>query len=183
MGYGIEGKKIRLVPLDYDRHFENALRWINDLDSTTWIGMQDMPISRLAEKDWFEARARAGNDEFMWAIETLNGGHIGFSNLFKVSYISGNAESGSMIGDASHRGKGLGTDAARVRAWFAFECLGLRTLYSAYIEGNEASARMQAAVGYEIWGRCPDAIWKRGQHRAMVHTYLTREKWLKLREG
>ncbi len=180
MGYGIEGKKTRLVPMDVEQHLDNAQRWINDLTNTEWIGTPDMPMSHLKEKEWFIARCLAGSDEVNWAIETLDGHHIGFSNLFKINYRNGTAESGSLIGDSSFRGKGYGSDAARVRAWFAFHCLGLQTIYSSYFEENEGSALMQAASGYEIWGRQPHAAWKRGAHRTMVHTYLTREMWLKL---
>jgi len=182
MGYGLEGKKVRLAPMDFERHFDNAVRWINDLKNTTWIGTHDVPMTKVAEKDWFEARCKAGKDEMNWAIETLDGHHIGFSNLFHIYYMHGTAESGSMIGDSEFRGKGHGSDAARLRAWFAFECLGLRMLYSSYFEENEASGRMQAAAGYQIWGRKPQAMWKRGAHRTMVHTYLSREHWLTLRE-
>ncbi len=182
MTYGLEGKKVRLMPLDYDRHFENALRWINDLTNTEWIGTPDFPMSRMKEKEWFEARCMAERDEANWAIETLSGEHIGFSNLFRINFINGTAESGSLIGEASYRGKGYGSDAARVRAWYAFECLGLQTIYSSYFEENEISAKMQEAAGYEIWGRQPNAAWKRGAYRTVIHTFLTRDKFATLKE-
>lgn len=182
MGYGIEGKKVRLVPMDLEKHFDNACRWINDLSNTTWIGTPDYPMSRLKEKEWFEARCLAGREEVNWAIETLSGEHIGFSNLFRINFINGTAESGSMIGEVNFRGKGYGSDGARIRAWYAFECLGLQTLYSTYIEDNDGSAQMQAAAGYEIWGRQPNALWKRGAHRTMVHTFLTKVRWHELQQ-
>ncbi len=180
MGQGYEGVKVRLIPMEIERHFENALRWINDPHNTQWIGTLDMPMSRLAELEWFEARCRAGRTEANWAIETLTGQHIGFSSLFNIDFVNRIADSGSMIGDQSFRGKGYGSDAARVRAKFAFECLGLQTIFSSYFEENEGSARMQAAAGYEIWGRKPRAMWKRGAHRTMVHTFLTVDRWREL---
>jgi RimJ/RimL family protein N-acetyltransferase len=183
MASGIEGKKVRLVPMDVEKHFENAYRWINDLENTEWIGTIDFPMSRLKEREWFDARCMEGIEQVNWAIETLSGEHIGFSNLFKIDYIHRTALSGSMIGDSTFRGKGYGSDAARLRAWYAFHCLGLQTLFSSYFEGNEPSGQMQAAAGYEIWGRQPNAHWKRGQFRTMVHTYLTAEKWRSLNEG
>jgi RimJ/RimL family protein N-acetyltransferase len=180
MGYGLEGKKVRLVPMDPDRHFENAVRWINDLANTTWISIPEFPTTKAKEREWFDARCLAGQSEANWAIETMSGEHIGFSGLFHIDFVNRTADSGSLIGEANFRGKGYGSDAAKVRAWFAFECLGLQTLFSSYFEENEGSAQMQAAVGYEIWGRKPNAIWKRGEFRTMVHTFLTRDKWLSL---
>lgn len=181
MGYGLEGKKVRLVPMSVERHFENAIKWINDPDNTMWIGTLELPMSREKERLWFDARCTAGNDEANWAIETLSGEHIGFSNLFSITYVHRHGTSGSMIGEATFRGKGYGSDAARVRADFAFENLGLEALFSSYFEGNEGSARMQAAAGYEVWGRQPLAMWKRGELRTMVHTVLTRTRWKELR--
>ena len=83
MATGSEGKKVRLVPMDPDRHFENAVKWINDPNATEWIGTMDMPMTKLKEKEWFEARCMADGSEVNWAIETLSGEHIGFSNLFQ----------------------------------------------------------------------------------------------------
>lgn len=34
MAYGWTGEKVRLVPLDKAKHFENALCWLNDPDIT-----------------------------------------------------------------------------------------------------------------------------------------------------
>jgi RimJ/RimL family protein N-acetyltransferase len=177
---GYEGKKTRLVPLDFDRHFENAFAWINDPECTQWIAGGDYPISRLAEKDWFEQRQRDGESAAFFAIETLEGEHIGFSSLIHIEPRHGTATSGSMIGIHEHRGKGNGSDAARVRAYYAFEVLNLRMIFSGYIEGNERSKRMQEAVGYGEWGRQYGALWKRGAYRDHVHTVLTRDRWREL---
>ena len=63
MGLGWEGEKVRLVPLDFDRHFENCYRWINDPDTNEWLAVGDFPMSRLAEKEWFEARQLSTSPE------------------------------------------------------------------------------------------------------------------------
>ena len=46
MGYGWEGEKIRLVPLDRDKHLENAVRWFNDPEVTRWLETGDWPLTR-----------------------------------------------------------------------------------------------------------------------------------------
>lgn len=180
MGFGYEGKKVRLVPMDMDLHFENAYRWINDPEISAWLAVGHFPISRLAEKEWFEATQKLDPSRANFAIETLDGEHIGFSGLFRIDFQSSTAHSGSIIGNRNHWEKGLGSDAARLRAWYGFEILGLRTLYSDYLEGNVRSERMQAAAGYQIWGRQPDAVFKNGGHRALIHTVLTKARWEQL---
>lgn len=179
MGFGYDGVKTRLVPLDFDRHFENAFKWINDPEISEWLAVGDYPISRLAEKEWFEGRQKAEPNEATFAIETLDGRHVGISGLFDINHMHGTAKSGSMIG-REFWGKGYGSDAARVRAFYAFHVLGLRMIFSSYLGGNDRSRFMQDAVGYVEWGREPGSLWKRGAYRDHVHTVLTRERWLEM---
>lgn len=178
MAYGWEGERVRLVPLDWDRHFENCLRWINDPVVTEHLIMGDFPMTRLAEKDWFEnwARKTAGH-EIIFAIETLEGKHIGNSGIHDIEFRHGTAMTGSLIGEVDEWGKGYGTDAAMIRSRYCFDVLGLRLLRSSYFEGNDRSARMQARAGYEVVGRWPKSIWKRGAYRDEVLTCLSRERW------
>ena len=177
MGIGWEGEKVRLVPLDFDRHFENCYRWINDPEVNEWLAIGDFPMSRLAEKEWFEERQKSTCPELAMAIETLDGVHIGNTGVHRIDFRNGTAITGSLIGDPAERGKGYGTDAAKVRAWYCFHVLGLRMLYSEYLAGNDLSKRMQEKSGYKQYGVRPQAIWKRGEHRDMVLTYLSREDW------
>lgn len=183
MAHGWEGDLVRLVPLDFDKHFENCLRWINDPEVTQFLLMGDFPTSRLAEKDWFEGRtSKVGGDDLLFAIETKDGQHIGNSGIHEIDHRSGTAVTGTLIGQIDEWGKGYGTDAARVRARYCFDVLNLRLLKSSYFEGNERSARMQENAGYEVVGRYPKVFWKRGMYRDEILTCLTRERWESLQK-
>ncbi len=180
MAFGWEGKKTRLVPLDYDRHFENCYRWINDPSVSEWLAVGDHPMGRIAEKEWFDQAQKPSDTAVQFAIETLEGRHIGNSGLFQMNLKHGITMSGSLIGETADRGKGLGTDSAITRAHYAFHVLGLRMMFSEYFVGNTGSERMQMKVGYTECGRKPQAFWKRGAYRDMVSTVLTRERFYEL---
>jgi RimJ/RimL family protein N-acetyltransferase len=180
MATGWSSERLRLVPLDEERHFENCLRWINDPDVNEWLAVGDLPITRAAEREWFERASKQSETDVTFAIETLEGRHIGQSGVHFISYKHGTALTGSFIGDPQERGKGYGTEAAVLRAWFCFHVLGLRILTSEYIGGNERSKRMQEKAGYVEYGRLPSSFWKRGEHRDKVKTYLTRERFFEL---
>jgi RimJ/RimL family protein N-acetyltransferase len=182
MAFGWEGESVRLVPLDQDKHLENALLWMNDPDVTRWLLVGDFPISRLAEIAYFEARSKQDESDIAWAIETLDGRHIGFSGLHRISHFHKTAISGTVLGDPNDWGKGLGTDAARVRARYAFEVLWLRMVQSGVLEGNDRSIGMQKKVGYEIVGCIPKKYWKRGAFRDEIVTCLTRERFAESEE-
>ncbi len=168
MSYGWEGEKVRLVPLDKERHLNNALRWLNDPEVTQWLLIGDFPLTRMAEEDWFDSQKEVGEKTISFSIETLEGEHVGFSGLHNVNYRHGYAETGTFIGAKECWGKGLGTDAALVRVRYAFEVLGVRLLLSGYLDGNLRSKRMLEKAGYREYGRVPKQLFKRGAYRDHV---------------
>lgn len=176
MGIGWEGEKVRLVPLDKERHLENALLWWNDAEITRFTLLGDMPLTRLAEEEWFEKMCAQSSSQtatdIVFAVETLEGGeHVGFTGLHQINWRHGSAQSGTIIGE---RGRGYGSDAARVRTRYAFEILGLRLLLSDVMAENAASLRMLEKAGYKEVGRTPRRYWRRGAYRDAVILALER---------
>ncbi|MGD1146780.1 MAG: GNAT family protein [Thermoanaerobaculaceae bacterium] len=168
MGFGWEGEKVRLVPLEKERHLANAVVWPNDPAVTEWTLIGDTPIARLAEEELFDRMMRGDAAEITFAVETLAGEHIGFTGLHRIDYRHGVALTGSVIGRRDLWGQGLGTDMARTRTRYAFEVLGLRMLLSEALEGNEASIRMLTRCGYAEVGRIPRRYFKRGAYRDAI---------------
>ena len=176
---GFEGQLVRLVAIDYDRHGDNALRWLSDPDTLATLGIGYWPLTAKMEREYFETATKHG-ENIPFAIETLDGVHIGMSGVHNISLLHGTATTGSFIGETEYRGKGYGTDAARVRARYCFETINLQMLYSEFLDGNQASARMQEKAGYRIWGTKPRALWKDGKYIDLVQTCLDRETWLSI---
>jgi len=165
MAYGWEGEKVRLVPLDKDQHLENALSWFNDPEITAWLETGDWPLTRGTEEEFFRAAERPDKASVQFAVETLDGEHVGFSGLRSIDWQSRVAVSGSVIGRHEMWGGGLGTDSARVRSLYAFDVLGLRMLIATVIADNTRSMGMLQTVGYREVGRVPGRYWKRGAWR------------------
>jgi len=175
MSYGWEGEKVRLVPLDRDKHLDNALRWFNDPTITEWLETGDWPLTRGAEEEFFRAAERNDRVSVQFAVENLEGEHVGFSGLRSIDWQSRVAVSGSVIGRADLWRQGLGTDAANVRNRYAFEVLGLRLLIATVIAENAASMAMLSKAGYTEVGRVPQRYWKRGAYRDQVILVLHRD--------
>jgi len=176
MAYGWEGKLVKLVPLDVEQHFEHAIKWMNDPDITQYLLAGDFPMTRLAEREWFDAHSKTSREDVQFGIETLQGKHVGFSGIHAISWRNGTATTGTVL-DHSEWSKGYGTDAANVRSHYAFEVLGLRMLYSSVLDGNERSLKMLARAGYQECGRMPRRHWKRGGYVDEILLYLEREAW------
>lgn len=177
MSYGWEGKKVRLVPLDRDKHLDNALLWLNDPQTTTWLLVGDLPITRLAEEEYFEQAMKSTTEQVQFAIETLQGQHIGFTGLFKIDWQHASASSGTVIGPPESRGQGLGSDALRVRTRYAFEVLGLRLLLTEAMSENLASCKSLRNAGYQEIGRVPKRYWRRGAYRDVTLFAFDRDSW------
>ncbi len=179
MAFGWQGAKVRLVPLEKERHFENAVRWLNDPEITKWTLVGDFPLTRLQEQEFFERMARATEQQtdLGFAIETLEEEHIGFAGLHAISYRHGVATSGTIIGRPQLWNRGYGSDAIAVRSRFVFEVLGLRMVMSEVMAENLGSLRALLKNGYREYGRIPGRTWKRGAYRDSVYLVLTREEW------
>ncbi|MBL8088204.1 MAG: GNAT family N-acetyltransferase [Chthonomonas sp.] len=182
MADGLEGERIRLVPLSRERHFENCLRWVNDLDVTEWLLISDEPTSHEAESEWFDRMLASDGRDIIFGVELLDGTHIGQSALHQVSKQNRTAQCGTLL-DKAFWGKGFGTEASLLRARYAFDVLDLRMLISGYLEGNARTPRMLAKQGFEITGRIPQELWKRGAYRDHVLAVLTAEKFRELHGG
>jgi ribosomal-protein-alanine N-acetyltransferase len=181
MTYGWEGERVRLVPLDAERHLANAVSWLNDPEVTEWTLVGDFPIGRLAEAEFFQRVERSepsgGGTDLILAIETLEGEHIGFTGFHRIDWRHGCAVTGILIGRKERWGQGLATDAVVVRTRYAFDVIGLRLLLSEALDGNTASIRMLERVGYRQVGRIPRRYFKRGAYRDALLFALERGTW------
>lgn len=178
MAMGLIGSKVRLVPLDLDKHFETTLQWVNDFEITRYLAIGDFPLSRMKEREIMEKHAMGSETDVLWAIELIETGeHIGMSGIHDISLVDRSAVTGTIIGRKDLHGMGYATEAANLRSEYCFHTLNLRVLYSEYRETNIGSARMQEKAGYKIWGVKPQATYKEGRYYDLVQTVLFREDW------
>jgi [ribosomal protein S5]-alanine N-acetyltransferase len=178
--YGWAGEKVRLVPLDKDRHYENAVRWLNNPLITAWTLMGDYPLTRLQETDYFEKASRPSETDVSLAVELLGepNDHIGFAGIHKIEQRNGVGTIGLIIGRPQLWNRGLGTDAIRVMLRYCFEVLGLRIMLAEAMGENVPSQRAIVKAGMREWGRIPQRIWKRGAYRDSVNFYASRDEWV-----
>lgn len=58
MARGWEGEKVRLVPLEKERHLENALLWMNDPEITRWLKAGYRETGRIPGRYWKRGACR-----------------------------------------------------------------------------------------------------------------------------
>jgi [ribosomal protein S5]-alanine N-acetyltransferase len=171
----IQGKLVRLRP-PKPEDAPVMIAWFEDLEVTRFLELRTPPSIEI-EREWLERMARS-QDDVVWAVE-YEGRTVGITAIHHIDWKNGFGTTGTAIGDKSVWAKGLGRELMQLRAAYAFMQLPLRKLKSAYNEGNEASARAQAAAGYREVGRWRRDRFVDGRWIDLILTEVLREDWAK----
>jgi ribosomal-protein-alanine N-acetyltransferase len=171
----LQGELVRLRPLRPD-DAALMIAWFEDIEVTRFIELRHPPSIEF-EKEWVDKAARDPNS-VIWAVE-YEGRTVGTTGIHLIDWKHSSGTTGTLIGDKTVWGKGLARELMRLRARYAFTELPLRKLKSAYLAGNEASGKAQAAAGYQIVGRQRQERFGGGRWHDMILTEVLRDDWLK----
>ena len=171
----IQGKLVRLRPPRSD-DAPQVITWFEDMEVTRFLSRQTPPSVEV-EKEWLDKMAR-DPDYLIWIVEH-DGRAVGVTGIHEINWRDGYGTTGTIVGDKAVWGRGLGRELMQLRARYAFMQTPLRKLKSAYYEGNEASARAQAATGYRVVGKYRADRFMDGRWRDEIVTEVLREDWEK----
>jgi ribosomal-protein-alanine N-acetyltransferase len=131
---------------------ERYVQWLNDPETNRFMEFR-FTIWTM-EKLIKHMRERQADTEYFFAIcMRVNNMHIGNIKLGSIDWNHLRADIGLMIGDRSHRMRGLGTEAVRLVTDFAFTQLKLQKLTAgAYID-NVACIKAFEKCGFRREGR------------------------------
>jgi RimJ/RimL family protein N-acetyltransferase len=172
----IEGKLVRLravEPIDA----ENLYRWINDREVTRNL-MARYPYSLAWEEDWAKGAAKASEfGEARFAIETLDGVHIGNCGLHNGRPEDRHAELGIMIGEKEYWNRGYGTDAVGTLVRFAFEQMNLNKVTLGVFEFNERAQAVYQKLGFVVEGRAREDYYQDGRYWDIIRMSVLRREY------
>jgi RimJ/RimL family protein N-acetyltransferase len=171
----IQGKLVLLRP-PRPEDAPHMITWFEDVEVTRFLA-RTTPPSLEMEHEWLEKMARS-QDDVLWVVE-FEGRRVGVTAIHAIDWKDGHGTTGTTIGDKSVWGKGIGREVMQLRAAYGFVHMPLRKLKSAYFDGNEASAKAQAAAGYRVVGRYRAEHFIGGRYVDMIATELLREDWEK----
>ncbi len=174
----LQGKLIRLRPPRPDDATAMAT-WFDDLEVTRFLKLRNPPSVGM-ENEFLDRMARDPNAVY-WIVEH-DGRAVGGTSIVAIDWKHGYGTTGTVIADKTVWGKGVGRELMQLRTAYAFTQLPLRKLKSGYLEGNEASARAQAAAGYREVGRWHADRFVDGTWRDHVLTEVLREDWARARD-
>lgn len=174
----LKGKDIYLGPLSGKARLEGYTSWINDQETTLFMGSGRFPLDEENLKDYINSYAKSKDGIILGIFLKKSSRHIGNVTLHMIDWRNSNAEIGVIIGDKKSRGKGYATEAIRLVADHAFNKLNLHKLYAGMIKGNEASKRAFEKVGFKVEGILKGHFYLNGKYLDCYRLGLLRS-WFK----
>ena len=180
MMIGWEGNLVHLVPLEKEKHLLNCVKWLNDPDVNQWIERGDFPINTHVEEEFFNRHTTFDpKPRFVhFAIETLEGKHIGVGGFEEIHWRHGFGYIYCTIGDKSCWRKGCGSEAVLLFTEYGFNVLGLRMVLGKVFADNAPSRGMLKKLGYKECAHFPKYIWRRGSYRDFLIFCCQKEEWM-----
>lgn len=148
----ITGHLVALGPLRRDL-LPLYHRWISDFGTVRTLGMPPRPMTAEAEAQWYDQVTNAGDEAPFTIYERASWRPIGTTALHKIDYRNRRAVFGIVIGESECRGKGYGTETARLMLDYAFTALGLHSVELQVFEYNLAGRRAYEKAGFREIGR------------------------------
>jgi RimJ/RimL family protein N-acetyltransferase len=181
-GDGLVGDRVRLrsqVAADAANH----IRWRNDAEVAYWATAGDIhfsPVAPSVMERWFAERLSDldPTKDGVFAVELVNGRHIGMADYRDVDTIVRSATVGITIGEKDCWGHGYGTEALRLLVGFLFDHLNLRRIQLDTWSGNERAIRSFSRVGFREEGRLREAVRAPDGYYDSVIMGLLRAEWV-----
>ncbi|TSA38401.1 MAG: N-acetyltransferase [Porphyromonadaceae bacterium] len=143
MGERIYLREVRLSDVN-----ENYYRWLNDPDVTRYLETRYIPRSLENIRQYVESMDVNPDEIFLAICLKENGMHVGNIKLGPINRIHRFADISLLIGEKSVWRQGIGTEAIRLLANFAFDVLNLNKLRSGCYEDNKGSMKAFLKAGF-----------------------------------
>ena len=85
---------------------------------------------------------------YRFAVDTLNGKHIGNCSYYNIDKTKGKAELGIMIGNRDYWDKGYGTDAVNTLVSYIFRQTKLKRIYLKTLDSNSRAQKCFKKCGF-----------------------------------
>jgi RimJ/RimL family protein N-acetyltransferase len=158
----IEGEHVALGPLRREL-LPLYQRWINDFAALRTLGaLPPRPTTLEQEADWLDAEQERGSIRFT-IYERTTWNPIGNTALHAIDHRNRTAVFGILIGEREARGRGFGTETARLMLDYAFTAIGLHSVMLTCAEFNEAGRRAYEKAGFREFGRRRQCRWLNGR--------------------
>ena len=168
------GEKIYLSPRNTNE-IEKFTKWLNDFDTTDYIGRSANIMTLDAEKKYFEENI---NKNYNFFIVTLdNDKLIGTVGLEKYDSINRTATLGIFIGEKEYRSQGYGTEAIKLVLDYGFNYLNLNNINLDLMSFNDRALKCYQKCGFKEYGRRRKCKFINGKYYDLIEMDILAEEF------
>jgi UDP-4-amino-4,6-dideoxy-N-acetyl-beta-L-altrosamine N-acetyltransferase len=157
--------------------FEDSARllaWRNSPQVAAYM-YTDHQISPDEHERWL-AGALAAQDRRYWII-SLDGEPVGLANLVRIDLTARRCDWAYYLGEASTRGRGVGSAVEYIVLRHVFETLGLNKLWCEVLASNEAVWKLHESFGFVREATFRDHVFKAGRFEDVVGLGMLAAEW------
>ncbi|OLC21334.1 MAG: hypothetical protein AUH33_02030 [Chloroflexi bacterium 13_1_40CM_68_21] len=150
---------VSLIPPTLD-HFKLHLGWLGEPEVGRFWGPRFDELTEERQERRFKETAE-NNTEIEWTI-AYHDEPVGFTGIGGIDWIRRDGESGIFIGRHDLYGRGIASEAVRLRTAFAWNELRLHRVHNWIAHANRGSRRANEKSGYTQIGLQPHAYFRSG---------------------
>lgn len=166
------GIYIRPITLDDS---DDIVRWRNSEGVKKYFIYQD-DFTREEHIKWYNTKIQTGEAIQFIIVEKSTEKSIGSVYLRDIDLIHKKAEYGIFIGEKAAKGKGYGTQAAKLILEYAFQNVKLHRVYLRVYADNERAIASYKNAGFSLEGILKDDVFVRGEYRDIAWMAITNEE-------
>ncbi len=155
------GEKVYLTPLNVECA-EIFTEWLNDIETTDYIGRTNQIYTLNAEKKYLEENIE--KDVKLGIVDLETETLIGTISLENLNGTNRTATLGIFIGDKSIRSKGYGTESIKLLLDFGFNYMNLKNIQLDVLSFNERAIKCYKKSGFKEYGRRRESVYCDGEY-------------------
>jgi len=164
----ITGERVALGPL-HRGMIPTIARWLGDFRVQRTFGGVPRAVTIEQATAIYERWVTSQNDYWFAIYERESGLLIGHTDLFEVDQRARTCTFGLLIGEEGARGRGYGSETARLMLDYAFTALGLHSVMLMVDSYNLAGQAAYRKAGFVEFGRRRQASLLNGQLLDLVY--------------
>jgi RimJ/RimL family protein N-acetyltransferase len=173
----LTGQDIILRPLERREYCAAMLEWVNDNLATQFMATGTLPATFETIEKSYDAIQAARDEVVMAVVDKKEGRYIGNVGLYQINWFTRSAEYRIFLGHNSSRGKGFGTEAAKLMTTFAFDRLNLNKIWLGVNESNKGAVKSYEKAGFVREGILRQEIYRNGRYYDAIRMSILREEY------
>jgi len=158
LGPRLEGPSdVALVPPTLD-HYKMHGAWMLQPEVGRFWGWRFGDFTEESQEKRFKETAES-QTQIQWTI-AYREEPVGFTGIFGIDWVRRDGESGIFIGRHDLYGRGIASEAVRVRTGFAWNELRLHRVHNWIAHANRGSRRANEKAGYRQMGLLPRSYFR-----------------------